>query len=78
LRDFKGREPLFLLELLVFYNMNVDLSTGKMQREKDRVKKGSGAGRAAKKCGQLATLCPQKFWDFYKNSLINYSIHSYP
>jgi hypothetical protein len=34
LRDFKGREPLFLLGILPFHNMNVDLPTGRMQREK--------------------------------------------
>jgi hypothetical protein len=32
---------------------------------KDQVEKGPGAGRAAKKCGWPATLCPQKFWDFF-------------
>jgi hypothetical protein len=34
LRDFKGREPLFLLGILLFHNMNVDLSMGRMQWEK--------------------------------------------
>jgi hypothetical protein len=33
---------------------------------KDQLKKGPGAGRAAKKCGRLATLCPQKFGFFPK------------
>jgi hypothetical protein len=32
---------------------------------KDRVKKGPGADRVAKKCGCPATLCPQKFWGFF-------------
>jgi hypothetical protein len=30
LRDFKGREPVFLLGILPFHNMNVDLSTGRI------------------------------------------------
>jgi hypothetical protein len=31
LKDFKGREPLFLLRILPFHNTNVDLSMGRMQ-----------------------------------------------
>jgi hypothetical protein len=31
LKDFKGRELLFLLGILPFRNMNVDLSTSRMQ-----------------------------------------------
>jgi hypothetical protein len=42
LRDFKGREPLFLLGILAFHNMNVDLSTGRMQREKTELKRAQG------------------------------------
>jgi hypothetical protein len=42
LRDFKGREPLFLLRILPFHNMNVDLSTGRMQREKTESKRAQG------------------------------------
>jgi hypothetical protein len=34
LRDFKGREPLFLLGILPFHNIYVDLSTSIFQREK--------------------------------------------
>jgi hypothetical protein len=45
---------------------------------KDRVEKGLGAGRVAKKFGRLATLCPKKICDFSQNSLVNHSIHSYP
>jgi hypothetical protein len=30
LRDFKGSEPLFLLRILLFHNVNVDLSMGRM------------------------------------------------
>jgi hypothetical protein len=39
LRDFKGREPLFLLRILSFHNINVDLSMGRMQREKTESKR---------------------------------------
>jgi hypothetical protein len=39
LRDFKGREPLLLLRILPFHNMNVDLSMGRMQREKTKLKR---------------------------------------
>jgi hypothetical protein len=43
---FKGREPLFLFRILPFHNMNDDLSTGRMQREKTESKKAQGqAGR---------------------------------
>jgi hypothetical protein len=28
LRDFKGREPLFFLEILLFHNIHVEISTG--------------------------------------------------
>jgi hypothetical protein len=42
LRDFKGREPLFLLRILPFHNMNIDLSTGRMQREKIEIKRAQG------------------------------------
>jgi hypothetical protein len=42
LRDFKGREPLFLLRILLFLNMNVDLSTGRMQWEKVESKRAQG------------------------------------
>jgi hypothetical protein len=45
---------------------------------KDRVEKGPGVAWAAKKCGRPATLYAQKFWDFFQNSLVNHSIHSYP
>jgi hypothetical protein len=69
LRDFKGREPLFLLGILAFHNMNVDLSTGRMQREKTKSKRAQGQAGVAKKCGRAATLCPQKFWVFPKISL---------
>jgi hypothetical protein len=39
LRDFKGRELLFLLKILLFHNMDVDLSTGRMQRKKTKSKR---------------------------------------
>jgi hypothetical protein len=42
LRDFKGREPLFLLGILPFHNMNVELSMGRMQREKTESKRAQG------------------------------------
>jgi hypothetical protein len=42
LSDFKGREPLFLLIILPFHNMNVDLSTGRMQQEKTESKRAQG------------------------------------
>jgi hypothetical protein len=45
---------------------------------KDRVKNGPGLGRAAKKCGQPATRCPQEILGFSQNFLINYSSQSYP
>jgi hypothetical protein len=35
-----------------------------MQREKTELKNGPGAGRAAKNCGRLATVCPQKTMGF--------------
>jgi hypothetical protein len=38
LRDFNGRELLFLLGILPFHNMNIDLSMGRMQREKTKSK----------------------------------------
>jgi hypothetical protein len=34
LRDFKGREPLFLLRILPFHNMNIDLSMSTRALEK--------------------------------------------
>jgi hypothetical protein len=40
--DFKGREPLFLLRILPFHNMNVDLSMGIMQQEKTNSKRAQG------------------------------------
>jgi hypothetical protein len=39
LRDFKGSEPFFLLGILLFDNMNVDLSTSTMQWEKTELKR---------------------------------------
>jgi hypothetical protein len=45
---------------------------------KDRVEKGPGSGRAAKKFGWPATFCPQKFWDFPQNFIVNHSVKSYP
>jgi hypothetical protein len=42
LRDFIGREPLFLLRILPFHNMNIDLSMGRMQREKTKSKRAQG------------------------------------
>jgi hypothetical protein len=42
LSNFKGREPLFLLGILPFHNMNVNLSTGRMQREKTESKRPRG------------------------------------
>jgi hypothetical protein len=39
LRDFKGNGHLFLLGILLFHNINVDLSTGRMQREKTESKR---------------------------------------
>jgi hypothetical protein len=46
LRDFKGRELLFLLGILPFDNMNVDLSMSRMQRKNTESKRAQGqAGR---------------------------------
>jgi hypothetical protein len=46
LRDFKGREPLFLFGILPFHNMNDDLSMGRTQWEKTESKRAQGqAGR---------------------------------
>jgi hypothetical protein len=42
LSNFKGREPLFLLRILPFHNMNIDLSTGRMQQEKTKLKRAQG------------------------------------
>jgi hypothetical protein len=42
LRDFKGREPLLLLRIIPFHNMNVDLSVDRMQREKTESKRAQG------------------------------------
>jgi hypothetical protein len=42
LRDFKGTEPLFLLRILLFHDMNLDLSTSIMQREKTESKRAQG------------------------------------
>jgi hypothetical protein len=42
LRDFKGREPLFLLRILPFHNINVDLSTSVLQWEKTKLKRAQG------------------------------------
>jgi hypothetical protein len=42
LRDFKLREPLFILGILPFHNVNVDLSMGRMQREKTESKRAHG------------------------------------
>jgi hypothetical protein len=42
LRDFKGREPLFLFRILPFHNMNDALSMGRMQREKTESKRVQG------------------------------------
>jgi hypothetical protein len=39
---FKGREPLFLLRILPFHNMNIDLSMSRMQREKTESKRAHG------------------------------------
>jgi hypothetical protein len=61
LRDVKGENPSFSWNFL-FHNMNIDLSMSRMQQEKIE-SKGPRAGWAVKKCGQPATLCPQKFWD---------------
>jgi hypothetical protein len=40
--DFKGREPLFFLRILMFHNMHDGLSTGRMQREKTESKREQG------------------------------------
>jgi hypothetical protein len=40
--DFKEREHLFLLRILSFHNMNIDLLTGRMQREKTSQKEPRG------------------------------------
>jgi hypothetical protein len=43
---FKGREPLFLLGILLFHNMNIDISMSRMQWEKTELKRAHGqAGR---------------------------------
>jgi hypothetical protein len=42
LRDFKGRELLFLFRILLFHNMNDDLSMGRMQWEKTKLKRAQG------------------------------------
>jgi hypothetical protein len=53
LRHFKGREPLFLLRILLFHNMNVDLLMGRMQREKTESKRAQGqVGRSRSVAGQ--------------------------
>jgi hypothetical protein len=53
LRDFKGREPLFLCRILSFHNTNDDLSMGKMQQEKAESKRAHGqAGRPRSVVGQ--------------------------
>jgi hypothetical protein len=71
------REPLFLLRILPFHNMNVDLSTSRMQQEKIESKRAHGkAGNPRSVVGR-----PQfspKIFEISQNSLINYSIHSYP
>jgi hypothetical protein len=41
-RDFKGRKPLFLLGILPFHNMNVDLSMSRMQQGKIESKRAQG------------------------------------
>jgi hypothetical protein len=51
LKDFKGRELLFLLGILPFRNMNVDLSTSRMQQENTESKRAQGAGWAPKNSG---------------------------
>jgi hypothetical protein len=42
LRDFKRREPVFLLRILPFHNMNIDLSMGRMQWKKTESKRAQG------------------------------------
>jgi hypothetical protein len=42
LRDFKGREPLFLFGILPFHNMNNDLSMGRTEWEKTESKRAQG------------------------------------
>jgi hypothetical protein len=44
LRDFKGREHLFLLGILPLHNMNVDLSMSRLEQEKTESKKAQGLG----------------------------------
>jgi hypothetical protein len=51
LRDFKGREPLFLLRILSFHNTDVDLSTDRMQREKTESKRAQGQARQPRSVG---------------------------
>jgi hypothetical protein len=41
LRDLKGENP-FFFRILLFHNMNVDLSTSRMQQEKTELKRAQG------------------------------------
>jgi hypothetical protein len=57
-RDFKGREPLFL-RILLFHNMNVDLSTGRMQQEKTESKRAQGQVRWPRSVAGQPHFAPQ-------------------
>jgi hypothetical protein len=61
LRYFKGRGPLFLLRILPFHNMNVDLSMCRMQWENTESKRAQGQARRPRSVLASHTLLPLIF-----------------
>jgi hypothetical protein len=67
--DFKGREPLFLLRILPFHNMNVDLLMGIMQQEKTDSKRAQGQAGWPRGVAGRPHFAPKNFEIFSKISL---------
>jgi hypothetical protein len=66
LSDFKGREPLFLLRILPFHNMNIDLSTGRIQQEKIESKRAQGSAGWPRSVAGQRHFAPKNYGIFPK------------
>jgi hypothetical protein len=69
LRDFKGREPLFLLGILLFHNMNIDLSTVRMQWGKTESKRAQGQAGWPRSVASRQHFAPKNSGIFPKSPL---------